>query len=282
MAEQTIGQELSVGQIISRTFRTYRRNFLGFFVIFAVVEVAVEGVGVLAGRVLAAPPITSAPTFQQVFASLAALYETLAVTVIASFVIGAMATGSAINMASDDIQTGRVELARAVRSAFSRLLALWGLSLVLAVFVGVGFLALFAPGVILGIMFSLAFPVLLLENAGIGKSLTRSRELVDHRWGKTFALFLVVGAIVLVPSLVLTLVPRFLGPVVGPIVVGVLYGFVEPIIPIAVVVFYYSNVARLAAPPIGPRPGTKFCPSCGTHTVSSALFCPKCGTRQPG
>jgi len=64
----------------------------------------------------------------------------------------------------------------------------------------VGVIALIVPGIILSIMFTLAFPVLLIENRGVFDSMGRSRELVGHRWLKTFAAFLVLMIIVAIAS----------------------------------------------------------------------------------
>jgi len=152
-----------------------------------------------------------------------------------------------------------------------------------------GFIALIVPGIILAIMFALSIPVLLTENKGVLESMGRSRELVGHRWLKTFATFIVIGIIFVIASLIVSAIS---GPfaVGSPVVSGVLSAFYQPIIPIALTVYYYSNLARITqlpasqttmAPSATVQAGMKFCPNCGTQLASSAAFCSKCGAKQP-
>ena len=138
-------------------------------------------------------------------------------------------------------------------------------------------------------MFSLVLPVLLIENPGVLDTLGRSRELVSHRWLKTLAMVIVFGIITAIAGAIV-------GAISGPfgdasnIVSSILSAFYAPLIPIALTVYYYSNVARtspvqvsqgLMAPAATVQTGMKFCPSCGKQLVSSATFCSKCGAPQP-
>lgn len=150
-------------------------------------------------------------------------------------------------------------------------------------------LALIVPGIILAVMFSLAFPVLIIENTGVGESMGRSRILVSHRWGKTFVAYLILELIVLVASAIVGLVSAPLG-FLSPVVSGVLSAFYAPLFAILLTVHYYSNLARLTPPAMDSiaaglaptvQPGMKYCVSCGSMMASTAIFCPKCGTTQP-
>ena len=135
-------------------------------------------------------------------------------------------------------------------------------------------------------MFSLALPVLLIENIGVTESMGRSRQLVSHRWAKTFGTFLVLGIIVLVASLIFSAITAPLG-LIGTVVNGILSALYQPLFPILMAVYYYSNLARTAlAPPQMPmgstssfQTGMKLCPSCGAQNVYAATFCTKCGAR---
>ncbi len=136
-------------------------------------------------------------------------------------------------------------------------------------------------------MFSLALPVLLIENKGVTESMGRSRVLVGQRWLKTFATFLVLGIIVIIASVIIGAISGLFG-IVSPVVNGILSAFYQPLFPILLAVYYYSNLARISQPPPSPMwtgptttapPGVKLCPTCGTQNVSSATFCTKCGSR---
>src|SRR5437879_1819535 len=136
-------------------------------------------------------------------------------------------------------------------------------------------------------MFSLALPVLLIENKGVMESMGRSRQLVSHRWAKTFGTFLVLGIIVLIASLIFSAITAPLG-IIGPVVNGILSAVYQPLFPILLTVYYYSNLARITPLPADQMPtgpttmaqaGMKLCPTCGTQLVSSATFCFQCGAR---
>jgi hypothetical protein len=208
--------------------------------------------------------------------------------VIVSLVFYPVAAGSSIRLASEEIEKGQANLGASVRFAISRLVWIWALSLIVGVLVSLGLVALIVPGIILGIMFSLALPALLIGNTGVLESLGRSRQLVSHRWLKTFAIFLVFFVIIAIASIIVSVISRPFGDF-STIVSDIISAFYAPLIPIALTVFYYSNVARVAQPqgsqaPMAPagtvRAGMKFCPKCGTALDSSATVCTSCGAPQ--
>jgi hypothetical protein len=61
--------------------------------------------------------------------------------------------------------------------------------------IGLGFVFLIVPGVILALMWALAIPVAVLEEAGFGESLSRSRYLTAGHRGRVFAIFLLYFAL---------------------------------------------------------------------------------------
>jgi len=289
--EQGIGRELGLGEVISKTFEVYRRDFSKYFVLFAVVGVIVQVATTLAQQAFVLPILPVNPTPQQFSSYFSALFGALfllvAVIFVVNIVFSTIAEGSAVKMASEQITKGQVVLGASIRFAVSRLLSIWALSIIVGIIVFLGVIALIVPGIILAIMFSLALSVLLIENKGVMESMGRSRQLVSHRWAKTFGTFLVLGIIVLVASLIFSAITAPLG-IIGPVVNGILSALYQPLFPILMAVYYYSNLARISQPPPGQMPmgptatfqaGIKLCPTCGTQNVSSATFCTKCGAR---
>ncbi len=291
--ERGIQRELSVGEVISKTFEIYRRDFAKYFVLFVVVEAIVGFVTALARRafVLPTPPLNPTPQealnwFSGFIASLVPLVGSIAIV---SLVFLPIAQGGGIRLASEQIEKGKSDLGASVRFAASRLIWIWALSIIVGIIVLCGLIALVVPGIILAIMFALALPVLLIENRGVLDSMGRSRELVGHRWGKTLVTFLVLGIIVAIASIIASAISEPFG-VAGPVVSGVLSAFYLPLFPILVSVYYYSNLARTAPPAASQMPtiqdttaqaGVKFCPSCGSQLASAAKFCYNCGAKQP-
>ena len=289
-SEQGITKELSLGEVVSKTFELYRRNFVKYFILFVVVEAIIGVVSTLAYNAFPLPTAPTNPTTQQALTWLSGFFGNLIALIAAiglvSLVFGTIALGGTIKMASEEIEGKSVGLGAAARFAVTKLLWMWVLGLIVGIIVGLGFI-LIIPGIILGIMFSLAYQALLIENAGIAGSLSRSRELVSHRWLKTFATFLVLGVIIAIVAVIVGLVSAPFGAA-SRMVSSVLSAFYLPIVPLATTVYFYSNRARISpapqasvGPTIMPAPGMKFCPNCGTQMEASATYCSNCGAKQP-
>ena len=292
---QGITRELTIGEMVSKTFDLYRVNFVKYLIVFLAVEIIIGVLTTLLRSAIVLPTLPASATSQDVLnwlpGFLTALFYLIALSSLISLAFTPVAVGSAIKLSSQEIEKGQADLGASFRFAMSKLVWLWALSLIVGVIIFLGFFALLVPGIILAIMFSLATPALLIENKGVLESMGRSRKLVDHRWGKTFGLLLVFGIIVLIVSLVITFISAPFG-IASSIVNSVLSAFYGPLIPIVLTINYYSNAARLSPPPPQPSqapmaPGsgvtseTKFCPKCGTQMASWASVCPKCGTQQP-
>ena len=288
-----INHELSLGEVITKTFELYRKNFMTYLVLFLVIEAVFALLSAAVVQVVNLPSLGTNPTSQQVASWVSGSLGTLIVAglalLILAVVVFPIAEGATIKMASDEIQNRTPQIMTAVSFAASKLLSMWALGILLSVIVFIGFIALIIPGIILAIMFSLVLPALLIENTGVLGSMNRSRELVSHRWLKTFVTGLVLVIFVALISAVLGLVAIPFGPVSG-FVSSVLGAFSAPIIPIAMTVYYYSNLARITPAPLtqiaGTQPtmappGLKYCSNCGTQLVASARFCSNCGAKQP-
>src|SRR3989442_11250530 len=111
--EQGIGRELSLGEIISKTFEVYRRDFVKYFVLFAVVEVIIMVVTTLAQRAFVLPTLPPRPTPQEVFNWLpgfyAALIPLVASILVVNLVFSAIAQGSTIKLAAEQIEKGQAD-----------------------------------------------------------------------------------------------------------------------------------------------------------------------------
>ncbi|MDA4114633.1 MAG: zinc-ribbon domain-containing protein [Thaumarchaeota archaeon] len=291
-SELGIKQELSLGEVISKTFQIYRRDFTKYFILFAVVEVIIGIVTALAHQAFVLPALPSNPTPQQVSSWLPGFFGAFVLLIASTFLVTVVffpiAQGSAIKMASERIEKGQAELGVSIRFAAGKLIWIWILTIVVGILVFLGLIALIVPGIILAIMFALAFPVLLIENKGIGGSMGRSRELVGHRWLKTFATYLVLGIIVAIAATIVSTISSPFG-VASPVVSGILSAFYQPLFPILLCVYYYSNLARISPHPevqmtgapagAAVQAGVKYCPNCGTQLSSTAIFCTNCGAR---
>ena len=292
-SEQGITKELTIGEVVTRTLELYRRDFTKYFVLFLIVE-AIYGAA-LTGlhHVVTTPALPAHATGQQIASWFStnggALAASTAATLLVALVFYPVIYGSAVKMSSDQIQTGRADLEASVRFSASKLVWMWVLGLVVGVIVLIGFIALIIPGIILTMMFSLVLPVLLIENTDVVKTMSRSRELVGHRWLKTLGIIIVFGIIIAIAGAIASAIGGLFGAG-STEVTNILSAFYLPIVPIALTVFYYSNLARTAPPKTGGasaaqatviQEGMKFCTNCGARLEAAAAFCPKCGAKQP-
>ena len=78
-----------------------------------------------------------------------------------------------------------VDVNASYKYAFSRLGGLIGLALLIAIVVGVGFLLLIIPGIILAVFLAMAVPAFIIERKGVTESMSRSWQLVSKLTGGT-------------------------------------------------------------------------------------------------
>lgn len=74
----------------------------------------------------------------------------------------------------------------------------------------IGFIFFFLPGVYLAVTLSLALPIFIFEDLGIGQSFSKSFKLIKGKWWSTFGLLLVTGIIASVVSYVFA-IPFYAG-----------------------------------------------------------------------
>ena len=177
-------RELGIGEVVSKTFELFRRNFVKYVILILIVEEVIGLADVWAYNAFPVSALSGTPTLRDVLNRLLNVVYLVSVVGVVSLVFGTIAYGSTIKMASEEIECRPVDLGTAVRFAASKMLWIWVLGIILGIIIGVGFIALVVPGIILAIMFSLSFQALLIEIAGITGSVSRSRARVVRRWLK--------------------------------------------------------------------------------------------------
>ncbi len=291
-----ITQELNGADVISRTFESYGRGFPSYLAVFLVVEAVVGTLTTVVRNSVVLPPIPSNATPTQLLAwlpgFLGALLWLLFLIVMISWIFGAIATGMTIKLTSQQIENGKTNFGESLRDTVKRLPALWMVSLIVGIAAFFASLALIVPGIIVTIMFSLSLPAVMIENAGILGSLGRSRQLVSHRWLKSFGIFFLMGIIIIGAAIVVNMAGAQFG-FWSTIAAGLMSALYLPLVPIALTVYYYSNAARIAPPQAPPvvtpvaltvpatppaAPIGGYCPNCGAQVMEADQnFCRKCG-----
>ena len=243
--------ELSVGEILTQTFNLYSRNFVQYLIPFLAAGILTGLVTMAVRSAIIIPVAPLHPTSQQLLAwfptYLIASITSLFLSGIVSWIANSITTGITIKFTSDLLERGQANLQTSFNFTLTKILFLLAASIIIGILIVIGLIALVIPGIILAIMFSLVYPVIMLEGKGISESLSRSRVLVSNRWLKTFGLLLVIGIIVAIINGVIGLITAPLG-VVSPLISGILTAFITPILAIAITLYYYSMKARTAPP----------------------------------
>jgi hypothetical protein len=175
-------RKLDVGATLSQSFSTYGAQAgvllpLAFviYLIVAVVDV------ILAGSLVLVPIV-------------------LAVSVIAA----TLYQGMVVNLVSD-VQDRRRDFSieDLVRATGPVVLPLIGAGLLAGIAIGIGFLLLIVPGLILLTIWSVIAPVIVVEHSGVMNAFGRSRELVRDNGWQVFGVIVVVYVIVVAANVIL-------------------------------------------------------------------------------
>lgn len=127
--------------------------------------------------------------------SLVLLPITLAVSVVA----GTLYQGMVVGLVSD-VQDGRRDssIEDLVRATGPVILPLIGAGILAGIAIGIGFLLLIVPGLILLTIWSVIAPVIVVERTGVIEAFGRSRELIRGNGWQVFGVIVVVFIIVFI------------------------------------------------------------------------------------
>ncbi len=231
-------RKLAVGDTLSQVFSTYGAQAgvllplaFGLFLVVAIVN------GIL-GQSLVLLPIT----------------------ILVSVVAGTLYQGMVVEVVSD-VQDGRRDLT--VGDLFNAvgpvLLPLIGAGILAGIGIGIGFLLLVVPGLILATIWAVIAPVIVVEHSGVIDAFGRSRELVRGNGWPVFGVIVCVYLIVFVVGGILGAIGTGISDSLG---MRILFSVVAqtltaPIAALTAAVIYFRLMAlRNEAPPAPPaRPG---------------------------
>ncbi|HEX2232894.1 MAG TPA: hypothetical protein VHG69_05975, partial [Thermoleophilaceae bacterium] len=226
-----MNQKLDVGNVLTRTFETYRDQFtllvpaaLALFLVVAVLNGIVLTTGGLIAFLVAALIGTAATYWFQ------------------GMVVEAVR----------DILDGRRDhtVGSLFQSAAPVIVPLFLVGLLAGIGIAIGFLLLIVPGLILLTIWAVLAPVVVVERAGVLDAFGRSRQLVKgHGWqvfGVIVILFLITAAAsAIVQAIFVGIADSFVGYFLADLIVRVL---VSPLSAIAAAVMYFELKARHGEP----------------------------------
>lgn len=221
-------QHISPGSVVSRIWDIYRDQFGVLFgtalVLYAIQFVVYLLLSGVTGIVIAV-----------LFWALIVLYQGMVVKLV------------------QDVQDGRRDhsvgdLLRSVSPVFWPLVAV---SILFGIGVGIGFVLLIIPGLILMVIWSVVAPVTVLERPGVFAAFGRSRELVRGNGWNVFGVIVLVFLAVVVVSIAAGLASAPLGSVGRALVQWAVNAALAPVTALSASVLYFALRGQ-PTDPVGP------------------------------
>jgi hypothetical protein len=208
---------LGIGEILDVGIKIYWRNAWTLFriVVFVVlptqVVVSLVQISALPSRVTKnvganpfSPQFTTTNDTTLTGRETAALVVGFGIAILINALAGKLAQAACFRAVADAYLGGSAEWRPSLRYALRRLPAVVAVSILTTVFIGLGAIACFIPGIYLWGAFYVAIPVVLVEGSGPVRALGRSRRLVKGRWWGTIAVAIVGYLLVFIVGSALT------------------------------------------------------------------------------
>jgi hypothetical protein len=173
-----------------------------------------------------------------------------------ALILGTFYQGMVVELVGD-VQDGRrdASVGRLFRGVAPIVLPLIGLSILLGVGVGIGFILLIVPGLFLMTIWAVAAPSLVIERQGVFTAFGRSRELVRDNGWEVFGVILLVIAIGLAVGIIVAILASGLGTTGIAIVQWIAQVIVSPFTALISAVLYFS-LRRVHGEPVAAPPQT--------------------------
>lgn len=177
-------EKIDIGRVIGRGFEALKANFLPFFAVAAV---------------LAGGPAFFMQYWMLSGAATADLDYVLSLTywgpilgsLLATVVAGALLQGVLVRSTILTLSGREADLSHSVALALRLVIPIVAASIVIGVLIGIGFLFLIVPGIMIYCAFSVTIPALIEERRGIFGSMQRSRDLTRGSRKRIFVLLVV-------------------------------------------------------------------------------------------
>jgi hypothetical protein len=224
--------KIDVGEIISKVFRIYV-DYAGVLIPVAAILYLIEAVFRLLGLESTALGLIGG---------------------VIGLVLATLYTGMVVELVND-VRDGRLD--QTVGGLFSSvtpvLLPLIAVSILAGIGIGIGFLLLIVPGLILVTFWSVVAPVMVLERPGVFRAFGRSWELVRGNGWQVFGVIVLFFLIFIAIGIVLGVIGALLGDA-GEVVLGYVGSVITaPLVALAAAVLYFELKGLREAPATGPE-----------------------------
>lgn len=194
-------EDFRMGRVVTRLFEALRANAVTFLVLAAILSIPSLLLSLYVTSDFTRMGVTQAggflPGHMGHFFLMTAASTLLYVAF--GFLLQAAVTQGTVSWLNGE----KSGIGQSLSVAVKNLVPLVVIAILAMLAVGLGFMLLFVPGVILVLMWSVVAPVRVIEGAGITKSFGRSRALTKGYRGRIFLLLLAYFIVAMVAGLVL-------------------------------------------------------------------------------
>lgn len=210
--------DIDVGTVYSRVFNIYGSQFLTLFGTALVINLLTALGAVLLDGIAGGILIS-----------------------LVSVVVGALYSGMVIKLVQD-LEDGRRDssIGELLSSVTPVLLPLLGISILLGIGIGIGFVLLIVPGLFLMTIWAVVTPVVVVERKGLG-SFGRSQELVKGNGWAVFGCIIVAFLLAIVVGIIAGVIAGAIGGDVGIFIANWLVpALASPVTALVAAVIYFS------------------------------------------
>jgi hypothetical protein len=170
------------------------------------------------------------------------LYRYLIINFLISLIIGSFISGIIIHVISKKYLNEKISSRDYLSRTLPLVLPILGLAILETLGIAVGVVLLIVPGMILALGWGVATQVLVVERKGIIDSLSRSWNLTKGSKGTIFGLYILIGIILVVFSLIIKKIISLIivHPVINTLLEQVVNSLVNPIMPCIIIVLYFN------------------------------------------
>jgi hypothetical protein len=237
-------EAMTTGALLDRAFRLYTSNFslmLGItaaaYVPFYLIMLAIES--------------SFSGNLHAQGVDLATLLFQIAFIVLWASIAFPIAGGAATYAISERYLGNNVTIGESLRLALIRFWTLSVAQIIATIRVMFGFLLFVVPGILWMLSYSLAVPVILVENQKATTSLRRSRDLVKGHRGKVFCVMLIINLLQVIPIMGVNMISGMIfntqtggGAVLNSAIINLASIFLTPLAIVATILLYYDMRIR--------------------------------------
>jgi hypothetical protein len=227
MTDITMAGAFRLADVFSKTTAIYGRRFVPFIILTLIASIP-NYVALLA---IGIPDVKTDPS---------AFVEARVGLGLLDFITKSLASGAVMYGVVQELRGRPFSVGDSIQIAFRRLLPMIGVAICTTIVIILGTLLLLVPGIIAACMYYVAMPACIAEQAGVFRSMSRSRFLTKgHRWQVfgTFVLIFIASIVFIAILGAIFALTGQAGVLISTQALGVIIGSFNGVL---VSVFYYE------------------------------------------